>query len=287
MRVVEVYATAGGRARSFSGVARAGIESTLSFRVPGTIDELPVRLGDRVRARQLIARLDPVDYELQVKETEAALSQARAEARNADAGLRRVRGLYENDNAFRADLDAAVANAASANAQVEWVSKHLELALRQVDYTRLQAPVAGAIAELRVEVNENVGRGQAVAVLSSDGAPEVELAVPEGVITQIAEGDTVSVRFDALAGRTFEGVVTEVGVSATILATTFPVSVRLPDADRDVRPGMAADVTFVFDADDATERFFVPPEAVGEDREGRFVFVAQPTQDSGSLAAAR
>lgn len=287
MRVVEVYATAGGRARSFSGVARAGIESTLSFRVPGTIDELPVRLGDRVRARQLIARLDPVDYELQVKETEAALSQARAEARNADAGLRRVRGLYENDNASRADLDAAVANAASANAQVEWVSKHLELALRQVDYTRLQAPVAGAIAELRVEVNENVGRGQAVAVLSSDGAPEVELAVPEGVITQIAEGDTVSVRFDALAGRTFEGVVTEVGVSATILATTFPVSVRLPDADRDVRPGMAADVTFVFDADDATERFFVPPEAVGEDREGRFVFVAQPTQDSGSLAAAR
>jgi RND family efflux transporter MFP subunit len=195
--------------------------------------------------------------------------------------------LYENDNASRADLDAAVANAASANAQVEWVSKHLELALRQVDYTRLQAPVAGAIAELRVEVNENVGRGQAVAVLSSDGAPEVELAVPEGVITQIAEGDTVSVRFDALAGRTFEGVVTEVGVSATILATTFPVSVRLPDADRDVRPGMAADVTFVFDADDATERFFVPPEAVGEDREGRFVFVAQPTQDSGSLAAAR
>jgi RND family efflux transporter MFP subunit len=287
VRVVEVYATAGGRARSFSGVARAGIESTLSFRVPGTIDELPVRLGDRVRARQLIARLDPVDYELQVKETEAALSQARAEARNADAGLRRVRGLYESDNAFRADLDAAVANAASANAQVEWVSKHLELALRQVDYTRLQAPVAGAIAELRVEVNENVGRGQAVAVLSSDGAPEVELAVPEGVITQIAEGDTVSVRFDALAGRTFEGVVTEVGVSATILATTFPVSVRLPDADRDVRPGMAADVTFVFDADDATERFFVPPEAVGEDREGRFVFVAQPTQDSGSLAAAR
>jgi len=287
VRVVEVYATAGGRARSFSGVARAGIESTLSFRVPGTIDELPVRLGDRVRARQLIARLDPVDYELQVKETEAALSQARAEARNADAGLRRVRGLYENDNASRADLDAAVANAASANAQVEWVSKHLELALRQVDYTRLQAPVAGAIAELRVEVNENVGRGQAVAVLSSDGAPEVELAVPEGVITQIAEGDTVSVRFDALAGRTFEGVVTEVGVSATILATTFPVSVRLPDADRDVRPGMAADVTFVFDADDATERFFVPPEAVGEDREGRFVFVAQPTQDSGSLAAAR
>jgi len=287
VRVIEVYATGGGRARSFSGVARAGVESILSFRVPGTIDELPVRVGDHVRAGQLIARLDPIDYELQVKETEAALSQARAQARNADAGLRRVRGLYENDNASRADLDGAIASAASATAQVESVTKRLELARRQVDYTRLQAPVGGAIAELRVEVNENVGRGQAVAVLTSGVAPEVELAVPEGFITQIAEGDTVSVRFDALAGRTFEGVVTEVGVSASALATTFPVSVRLPDAGSDVRPGMAAEVTFVFGANDTTERFFVPPEAVGEDREGRFVFVTQPTEAGLGVAHRR
>ncbi len=287
VRYTQVRATGGGRARSFSGVARAGVESTLSFRVPGTIEALPVRVGSRVPVGRLIARLDPVDYELQVKEAEASLSQARAQARNADADLRRVRGLYENDNASRADLDAAMAGAASAQAQVEVVGKRLELAVRQVDYTRLVAPVAGAIAEVPAEVNENVSAGQAVAVLTSGVAPEVEVAVPEGLIQQIQTGDPVSVAFDAMTGARFDGAVTEVGVMATATGTTFPVTASLPDSAGDVRAGMAAEVTFELPDDGRDERFIVPPEAVGEDREGRFVFVAEPAGEGRAVARRR
>ena len=286
VRVTEVLATGGGRSRSFSGVARAGVESTLSFRVPGAIEELPVRVGNRVRAGQLIARLDAVDYELQVRETEAALSQAQAQARNADADLRRVRGLYENDNASRADLDAGVANAASASAQVESVSKRLELAVRQVDYTRLVAPVAGAIAEIPAEVNEYVSPGDPVAVLTSGAmAPEVEVAVPEGLIRQIQEDVAVTVVFDAIPGQRFHGVVSEVGVTAT--GTTFPVTVDLPDGGGEVRPGMAAEVTFELPDDGRGERFIVPSEAVGEDRQGRFVFVAEPSGEGLAVVRRR
>ena len=286
VRVTEVYATDGGRTRAFSGVARAGVESTLSFRVPGAIEELPVRVGDRVDAGQLIARLDAVDYELQVKETEAAQSQAQAQARNADADLRRVRGLYENDNASRADLDAATAGAASASAQVESVSKRLELASRRVDYTRLVAPVAGAIAEVPAEVNENVNPGDPVAVLTAGAmAPEVEVSVPEGLIRQIQEDAAVTVVFDAIPGQRFDGVVTEVAVTPT--GTTFPVTVDLPDGRGDVRPGMAAEVTFELPDDGRGARFIVPPEAVGEDRQGRFVFVAEPSGDGFAVVRRR
>ena len=288
VRVVEVSATGGQRTRSFSGVARAGVESTLSFRVAGAIEALPVRVGDRVRTGQLIARLDPIDYELQVKETEAALSQAQAQARNADADLRRVRGLYENDNASRADLDAAVAGAASAAAQVESVGKRLELAQRQVDYTQLAAPAAGAIAEVVAEVNENVNPGQPVAVLTSGAmAPEVEVAVPEGLIRQIQQGAAVVVSFDAVPGRRFQGVVTEVGVTATATGTTFPVTVDLPAAEGEVRPGMAAEVTFALPDDGRGERFVVPSTAVAEDRQGRFVFVAEPSAEGLAVVRRR
>ena len=286
VRVTEVHATGGGRTRAFSGVARAGVESTLSFRVPGTIEELPVRVGDRVSAGQLIARLDAVDFELQVKETEASLSQTQAQAQNADAGLRRVRGLYENDNASRADLDAVVANAASAGALVESVSKRLELALRQVDYTRLLAPVAGAIAEVPAEVNENVTPGDPVVVLTSGTtAPEVEVAVPEGLIRQIQRDAAVTVVFDAIPGRTLRGVVTEVGVAAT--GTTFLVTVALADGEGEVRPGMAAEVAFELPDDGRGARFIVPPEAVGEDRQGRFVFVAEPSGEGFAVVRRR
>ncbi|HSC27815.1 MAG TPA: efflux RND transporter periplasmic adaptor subunit [Vicinamibacterales bacterium] len=285
VKYTQVFAAGTERTRTFSGIARPALESTLSFRVSGRVNRVLVDVGSRVRPDQLIAELDPVDYELQVKQVEAALRQAEAQASNAEADLRRVRGLYENDNASRDDLDAAIAGAASAQAQVESAAKQLELARRQVGYTRLLAPVAGAIADVRIEENENVMPGQAVAVLTAGLQPEVELAVPESLITRIAERERVTIRFDALPDRRFEGLVKEVGVTATALATTFPVTVQLRDAGPDVRPGMAAAVTFEFPAREGGERFVVPAEAVGEDREGRFVFVAVPAQ--GEVAVAR
>ena len=70
-------------------------------------------------------------------------------------------------------------------------------------------------------------------------------------------------------------MVTEVGVSATGAATTFPVTVRLTGERRDVRPGMAASVAFRFRGRDR-QVIYLPPQAVGEDRDGRFVFLLEP-----------
>ena len=50
VRYVEVYSTGGTRTRTFSGVAKAGIESNLSFKVPGTVQNILVKVGDSVRA---------------------------------------------------------------------------------------------------------------------------------------------------------------------------------------------------------------------------------------------
>ena len=83
VRYVIAQAAGGQRTRTFSGVARAGVSSTISFRVAGTIVAVDVAVGDRVNPGALLAALDPVDYELQVQETEASLRQAEARATNA------------------------------------------------------------------------------------------------------------------------------------------------------------------------------------------------------------
>ena len=279
VRYVIAHATGGQRTRTFSGVARAGVESSLSFRVAGTIARLDVQVGDRVRAGSPIAELDPVDYELQVREAEASLRQAEAREGNAEADLRRVRSLYENDNAARTDLDAATAAADSAAAQVESVAQRLDLARRQVDYTHLAAPAAGAIADVLAEVNENVSPGQPVVVLASGSAPEVGFAVPEALIREVREGMAVMVGFDAIPGARFEGAVTEVGVTSTATGTTFPVTVRLGADASEIRSGMAAVVDMLLGEADAPDRFILPGQAVGEDRGGRFVWVAEPAGD--------
>jgi RND family efflux transporter MFP subunit len=246
----------------------------LSFRVAGTVQALNVEVGDQVKAGVLIAELDPVDYRLQVEETEASLERARADLRNADAKYARVRALYENRNASRDDLDAARAGAESARAQVQSIEKRLELARAQLRYTRLKAPTEGAIAQVSVEENENVQAGQTVVLLTSGARPEVKVGVPGILISQVEEGGLVEVTFDAIPGKSFRAVVTEVGV-VTGMSTTYPVTVRLEQEDSDVRPGMAAEVAFRFGSPDVGERFLVPSIAVGEDRHGRYVYLVE------------
>jgi RND family efflux transporter MFP subunit len=276
VRTMVVYGSGSERVRSFSGTARAGLSSRISFKVSGTVEELDTRVGERVTPGQVLARLDPRDYQLRVEDAEAALDRDRAEARNAEANYARIRDLYENQNASLNDLDAARARFESARAAVASSGKKLEQARLQLDYTTLRAPTAGAIADVPVEVNENVQPGQTVAVLTSGPRPEVEVAMPEVFISAIREGQTVDVEFDALAGRVFDARVTEVGVASTGLATTFPVTVRLDEQAAEVLPGMAAEVRFRFDGGDAREWMTVPAFAVGEDRNGRFVYTVEP-----------
>lgn len=281
VRYQTIYATGGDRMRTFSGAAQAAIESRLSFKVGGTIESINVKVGDEVSPGQLIALLDDSDFRLQVQQAQASLESARAQARNASASYDRVRQLYENNNASRNDLDAARAAQESAEAQVRALEKQLALATAQLSYTRITAPVKGAIAAVDREVNENVQAGQSIVQLSSDAQMEVEVAIPEILIARLREGQPALVQFDALPGKEFAATITEVGVSATGFATTFPVTVRLDRNDPDIRPGMAAEVGFNFSLSDQQERLLVPLVALGEDRQGRFVYVVEPAEAPG------
>lgn len=281
VRFVSAVSTGAGRARAFSGTAQAGMSSTLSFKVSGTIDQLPIEVGSKVDEGQLIARLDPTDHQLQVQQSQAALSQASAQLRNARAQYDRTRALYENDNASRAELDTARSGFETAQAQVSSARKRLALARRQLDYTSLTAPAKGSIAQVMVEQNENVSPGGPVATLSSGDAPEVKIDVPEVLISQVVEDLEVTVRFDAIDGRTFRARIAEVGVAPGRGSTTYPVIARLEESDPAIRPGLAAEVEVVFGGEsqgDVERRFLLPPSAVGKDEQGTFVFVVEPTE---------
>ena len=277
VRYEQVFSTGSGRSRSFSGTARAGTESRLSFKVAGTVRQRPVEVGDRVRRGDLIASLDPTDYDLQVQDASAAVTRAEAEARQAQSSYERIRQLYENRNASRNDLDQARAASEAADAAVESAKKNLELAESRLGYTRLTAPTDGAISETRVEVNENVGEGTTVAVLTSGARPKVTVTVPEGLIGGVREGDPATASFDAFPDRNFPGTVTEVGVAASRGGATFPVTVELDEETEEIRPGMAAEVTLRFQGT-GRDRIYVPASAVLEDREGRFAFVVEPSE---------
>ncbi len=268
-----VFLTGSDQVRTFSGTARAGLEAKLSFKVSGTLQRLLVKVGDKVRQGQVIAVLDARDYDLQVQRAEATLARAKASARSASADYSRVRALYENRNASRNDLDQARAAAESSRAEVASSTKDVEIASLQLGYTRLSAPATCYVASVPVEVNENVQAGGIVMEVVCGSRLEVEVSIPEVFIARVKKGSAVTATFDAIPGIQFPSIVTEVGVASGRTGTTFPVTVQLQQRVPGFRSGLAAEVTFRFEGRKGQARILVPPVAVGEDREGRFVFV--------------
>jgi RND family efflux transporter MFP subunit len=272
------------RERSFSGISQSTQESRMSFKVSGTIVELPVQVGDKLSPGDLIASLNPSSYELTVQQAEASLAQAQANQRNADANYKRVKGLYENNNASRNDLDGARANAESARAQVRSAAKTLEIAQLNRSYTRLTASADCSVAAVDVDLNENVNAGSQVARINCGAGIEISFGAPESLISGFEQGMPARVRFNAIPGREFPGEVTEVGIASGGSAATFPIVVALLELDRAVRPSMAAEVIFEFGSDQSDVRV-IPASAVANDERGTFVYVAQP--QAGGTAVIR
>jgi RND family efflux transporter MFP subunit len=279
VRYVMVEGSDAATQRTFSGVSKAGQESRLSFQVSGQVLEVPVNVGDTVKKGDTIARMDPTDYALQLQNAQASAAQSRAQERNAKATYERTRALYENHNASRQDLDADRTAYESGRAGLEAANQQIRLRQRQLGYTHLKAPQTGTIATVDIEVNENAQAGELVATLLAGDQIEVSVSVPASVIRSVKKGAEAKARFNSLEGKTFNGTVTEVGVASVGGATTFPVTVRLTEGQDQVRAGMSADVTFVFASEKGGQKYALPISAVGEDREGRFVYMLEKTDD--------
>ena len=274
------------RLRSFSGVSYSSSESKISFRVPGKITRIEVKVGDQVNPGDLMMELDDQDYQLQVQKAEASLFASEAESRHASANYSRIRALYEDQNASRDELDASRAAAESAEAAVDASKKQLELAQLQLSYTKLLADSHGSIAEVPVEENENVSSGQMVLLQTSTAIPEVKVTMPEIYIGNVKEGDRVKVNFDALADHDFDAWVREVGVKTSEIQTAYPVTVRLIDPKVEVRSGLSAEVLFSF-VQEQEDIILVSSVAVASNGGASYVFTLDMQDDGLAIVRKR
>lgn len=259
---------------SFSGRLHALKETSLSFKVSGTIQKIHVKVGDRVKKGEVIASLDPSTYALEAQQSRASLAEAESELRNAKSEYERVKKLYIGGNESRSTLDNARAAADSSAASVQAARKALEIARLNLSYTRLIAEEDCAIASKDAEVGENVSQGRQIFYTTCGRELEVKLDIPETVISHVKKEMAVRVSFPALGGKKCDGMVNEIGVTSMAGGTTYPVTILLTGPDsKALKPGLSADVSFSFERTNLS--LVVPPFAVGEDRQGRFVFVLE------------
>ncbi len=261
--------------RTFSGIAKGEIDSNLSFRVGGEIRSLPARIGARVKVGDVIARLDPTDYELKLGQARAMLAQVRAQFVGADADFTRAKSLYENDNVSKSALDTGQAAYESAKAQMEASEKQVEQAVQQLNYTILLAPQDGSIGEVPVEINQVVQPGQVIASLVSEDKIEMHVGIPESLITRVKVGSKAVLNFESVPGEILPAVVSKVGID-TSTTSTYEVQISMLKHNPLVRPGMVGEAVLIFERP-ASERFItVPLVAVAGRLEERYVWVFSP-----------
>ncbi|HXV59222.1 MAG TPA: efflux RND transporter periplasmic adaptor subunit [Vicinamibacteria bacterium] len=251
-----VVGGAGARPASYPGRVEAASQVNLSFRVGGPLLELPVLEGQVVRNGELLARIDPRDFQIR-------LDAAKADFERADADLRRFSALYEKEAVSQAQLDQARATRNVAQAQVE----DAEASLRD---TYLRAPYRGQVAETFVENFEEVRAGQPILSLIDVNEVKVVVDAPEGVLAQVSRPQLgrITARYDSAPEREFDLTLREVATQADPRTQTYRVTFQMPQpGGLNVLPGMTATVTR-YPSEGASGAMVVPAVAVFADASG-------------------
>lgn len=260
VKAMKVGAGETAAAHQYSGEVRARIETTPGFRVGGKLVERRVDVGTRVRAGEVLARLDPADQQL-------VLVQAEANRALAAAELQRSEELRAKNFVSAAALDARQTAARAAEAQAQ-------LAQNQASYTTLTADAAGVVVAVLAEPGQVLAAGQPVFRLARDGEREVAITIPESRLAGLKVGSAATATLWADRGeRVYRGELRELAPAADPVTRTFAARVRLLDADAAVALGMTAAVRF---SDPATPQLIVPLAALlqpGRGVDGQAVWV--------------
>jgi HlyD family secretion protein len=249
-----------------TGRVQPQTEVKISANVSGRIDHLGVKEGDRTEAGQVLVEIDPTRYAALVQEAEAALRSSRAESRLATANLEQAKrefdrkrqmstqGLGSTGDLENAETSLKVAEARRDAAQ-EAVSRAEAFLVQARDdrsKTTILAPKAGIVTQLNVEVGEVVlgttqNVGTTLMTIADLNRMEVLSEIDESEVVKVALGDSAKIELDALAGKSFSGVISEIANSATTRgrgtaeeATHFEVKVAFVGDVAALRPGMSA-----------------------------------------------
>jgi multidrug efflux pump subunit AcrA (membrane-fusion protein) len=287
-----------------SGSVEGSETTDVAFQVSGKVARVFVEEGQHVIKGQLLAELEPTDYRNAFDAASAQKEVAEALAQKASAGPRkqeveesridlnrwedeykRMRFLVErkslpqNDfqkieasyNAAREryqmavegtrleDKNAATAQALAAKAQASEESKRL-------GDTRLLAPITGNISMRRIDPGQTVGAGAAVFSIVNLNPAKVRVGVPEAEIGKVKRGAKAEVSLPSLAGRSFEGQVEIIGVSAEAASRTYAVKIVVPNPGPVLLAGMVAEARI---SGPAKERVLtIPGEAIVRDPQG-------------------
>lgn len=215
----------------------------IGSQISGTISELFVDFNSKVKAGDVLCRLDPATYEANLKQSIAQRNSARAEYELQKATLERKRQLLEKNFFAQADYDVAVANLKRAEAQLELTEAQLNKVEVDLERCTIVAPMDGIIIDRTAEVGQTIAasfNAPKLFVLANDLTKmQINARVSEADIGQIKEGQHVKFRVDAY-NEEFRGDVVQVRNAAVTEenVVNYDAIISVDNPDLKLKPGM-------------------------------------------------
>ncbi|MDD0972363.1 efflux RND transporter periplasmic adaptor subunit [Pseudomonas fontis] len=206
---------------SYPGEVRARFEPELAFRIGGKVSRRLVEEGQRVKANQALAELDPQDVRLQLEATRAQVAAAEANLNLVKAERDRYKTLFDKQMVSHSQYDNAENLYRAGLARVKQVRAEFDVAGNQAEYAVLRASQDGVVAKRQVEVGQVVAAGQTVFTVAADGEREVLISLPEQNFGRFKVGQPVTVELWSQPDAHFDGRIRELSPAADPRSRTF------------------------------------------------------------------
>lgn len=234
----------------YSATIEGDVRNNIAPSAPTRIDRILVEVGDNVRKGQKLVQMD-----------EANLRQLELQIKNQEVQFNRTDELYKVGGVSKA----------------EWDNIKMSLDVNRTAYnnllinTQLVSPIDGVVTARNYD-NGDLYSGQPVLVVQSISPVKLLINVSEQYFSRVNLNDAVSIEMDAYPGEVFSGKISLVYPAIDAATHTFPVEIKVANADRKLRPGMFARATLNL----GTEQHVVVPDIAIVKRAGsgdRFVYV--------------
>ena len=244
VRTQLVSAGSASASHEYAAEVKARVESRLSFRVNGKLLNRAVNLGDKVKAGQVLARIDAQDLKLAQAAAAAGVAAARTTRDQAAADYKRFVDLQRQGFISAAELERRDSAFKAAQAQLEQAKAQADVQGNQAGYAQLVADGAGVVTGVDAEPGQVLTAGTPVVRVAQDGPRDIVFSVPEDQIARVraaaSEPGALKVRLWGGGDKTYPLTLREVAAAADPVTRTFLIKA---DAGKlDVKLGQSATV---------------------------------------------
>jgi RND family efflux transporter MFP subunit len=237
VRAIRVEVNPLGTGGQASGTIQSRYNANVGFLVGGRMIERLVDIGSLVKKGDVLARLDPVDYQNKLAAAESDVTAAQSVVAQAAPQEQRLRTLLKQGFTTQVNYDVALRNLNTAQASLQQAQAKLRLAQDQLAYATLKADSDGVISQTGADPGQVVNAGQMIVVLSQLSVPEAVFAVGEQAVARLPRDIVVHVSLQSNPKVTAEGHIREVSPTADPITGTYTMKVSLTDPPEAMRLG--------------------------------------------------